>query len=90
MRFQKKRKEEYKEQIISLLKSKKKLPWTLEIAKEIGRDNDYIMKLMKELRDEGKVVEIKEGKRIVIINYHKRRKWKIMDAQDMNDGEKDE
>jgi len=75
MKITKKRKEKYMEQIITLLELKQVPLWTLDISNEIGRDDEYVMKLMKELRNKGKVCEIRGNEKG--IKYLQRRKWKI-------------
>jgi len=79
MRISKEKKDKISEQILALLYSTNPKPlFTLHIAKEIARDEEFVKKLLLELKEKKMVVEIK--KNIKGIPYLKRSRWKISDA----------
>lgn len=66
-----------KEEILSILnESPLKARFTNEIAKELIRDNEFTLKLLMEMRDNGHLKEIRVNKG----SYKVRRKWRISDV----------
>ncbi len=76
MYISKEKKEKISEQILAHLYLKNPKPiFTFHIAKEIARDEEFVKKLLKELKKKELVIEIKknpEGK-----EYTKRSRWKL-------------
>lgn len=76
MYISKEKKEKISEQILAHLYFKNPKPiFTFHIAKEIARDEEFVKKLLKELKKKELVIEIKknpEGK-----EYIKRSRWKL-------------
>ena len=76
MNISKEKKEKISEQILTYLYSNNPRPsFTSHIAKEIARDEEFIKKLLLELKKKGAVVEIKknlQGK-----DYKKRPRWRL-------------
>ena len=72
MKYTKNRKNKVKEKIIEVLKNCEKPLWTLEISNAIGKDDEFVFKILKELKEENIVIELsKDGK------YKRRRKWRL-------------
>ncbi len=70
------KKEKIKEEILSLLyESSPRSLFTIQIAEEIIRDNEFTKKLLLELRSKNLVEEVKKSKEGS--NYLKRIKWKL-------------
>jgi len=64
-----------KNDIMSILHEASLKPlYTIAIADELRRDNEFTLKLLLELKDQNLVEEIKKGKRG---DYLARRKWRI-------------
>ncbi len=79
MKISEKKREKISEQILSLLYpiSPKSL-FTSNIAQEIARDEEFIKKLLLDLKSKNLVIEIKKNPKGV--SYLKRSRWKISDA----------
>ena len=70
------KKEKIKEEILSLLyESSPRSLFTIQIAEEIIRDNEFTKKLLLELKSKSLVEEIKRSKGGS--TYLKRTKWKL-------------
>ncbi len=79
MKISEKKKEKISEQIVSFLYSvSPKLLFTSQIAQEIARDEEFIKKLLLELKKKNLVVEITKNPKGV--SYLKRSRWKISDV----------
>jgi hypothetical protein len=64
------------EQILAhLYNSNPKPLFTSHIAKEIARDEEFVKKLLIELKEKKLIIEIKKNKKG--INYIKRSRWKL-------------
>ena len=71
--------EKISEQILSYLYSiSPKTSFTAHIAREMIRDEEFIKKVLIDLRKKGMVLEIKKNPKGK--NYLKRSRWKISDA----------
>lgn len=78
MRISEKKKEKIYEQIILFLYSIYPKPvFTINIAKEIARDEEFTKKLLIELKKKKIIVEIKKNPKGV--PYLKRSRWKLND-----------
>ena len=78
MKISKKKKEKVSEQILALLFSiNPKSLFTLHIAQEIARDEEFIKKLLLDLKKKKLVVEIKKNPKGV--PYLRRSRWKLKD-----------
>lgn len=78
MKISTKKKEKIFEQILALLYSITPKPlFTLHIAQEIARDEEFIKKLLLELKRKKLVVEIKKNPSG--IPYLRRSRWKLSD-----------
>ena len=76
MKISNKKKEKIKEQILSyLFLENPKSIYTAHIAQEIARDEEFIKKLLLELKDKGLVLEIKKNKQG--LNYKRRARWRL-------------
>lgn len=79
MKISEEKKDKISEQIVAFLYSQSpKLLFTVEIAHEMARDEEFIKNLLNELKKKNLVAEIKknpQGK-----EYTKRSRWKISDA----------
>ena len=76
MKISTKKKEKISEQILTLLYSINPKPlFTLHIAQEIARDEEFIKKLLLELKNKKLVVEIKKNPKGV--SYIRRSRWKL-------------
>lgn len=79
MKISKEKKEKILEQILALLYSSSPRPmFTLHIAKEMARDEEFVKKLLLELKDKKMVVEIKKNPKG--ISYLRRSRWKLSDG----------
>lgn len=79
MKISEKKKEKISEQIIAFLYSQSPKPlFTVEVAHEMARDEEFIKKLLIELKNKNLVAEIKKNPRGK--EYVKRSRWKISDA----------
>jgi len=79
MKISQEKKEKISEQILALLYSVNPKPlFTLHIANEIARDEEFIKKLLLELKNKKLVVEIKKNPQGV--PYIKRSRWKLSDV----------
>jgi len=78
MRISEEKKEKIYEQILALLYSVSPKPlFTLNIAKEIARDEEFIKNLLLELKKKELIVEIKKNSQGIV--YLKRSRWKLTD-----------
>ncbi len=78
MKISAKKKEKISEQILALLFSTTPKPlFTLHIAKEIARDEEFVKKLLLDLKIKKLVVEI--NKNPFGIPYKRRSRWKLSD-----------
>jgi hypothetical protein len=79
MKISEKKKEKISEQIMALLYSQSpKLLFTVEIAHEMARDEEFVKKLLIGLKTKNLVTEIKKNPKGK--EYTKRSRWKISDA----------
>jgi hypothetical protein len=73
------KKEKISEQIMAFLYSiAPKSAYTSHIAKEIARDEEFIKKILEDLKKKSLIVEIRKNKKGD--NYSRRIRWKIADA----------
>jgi hypothetical protein len=78
MRISNEKKEKIYEQILALLYSVSPKPlFTLNIAKEIARDEEFIKSLLLELKRKELIIEIKKNPQGTV--YLKRSRWKLTD-----------
>ena len=78
MRISKEKREKIYEQILAFLFSISPKPlFTLNIAKEIARDEEFVKFLLLELKKKDLVIEIKKNPEG--IDYLKRSRWKLSD-----------
>lgn len=78
MKISNKKKEKIHEQILAILYSiAPKSLFTSHIAQEIARDEEFIKKLLLELKKKKLIIEIKKNPKG--IPYLKRSRWKISD-----------
>jgi Mn-dependent DtxR family transcriptional regulator len=75
-RISQKNKEKIAKQIYDLLKISDPL-FTAEIARQISRDEEFVKKLLEEMRDLGIVKMINQN--TYGQEYSRRRKWKLAD-----------
>ncbi len=76
MRISKEKRDKILEQILSYLYQVfPKYPFTAEIAKEIARDEEFIKKLLFELKDNGLIITIKKNRKGDI--FSRRIKWRL-------------
>lgn len=79
MRISDEKKEKIYEQILALLYSVSPKPlFTLNIAREIARDEEFIKSLLLELKKKELILEIKKNPKGV--SYLKRSRWKLSDS----------
>ncbi|MBU4070026.1 MAG: hypothetical protein KJ646_03505 [Nanoarchaeota archaeon] len=79
MKISDKKREKISEQIIDLLYSiNPKSLFTLHIAQEIARDEEFIKKLLLNLKNKGIITEIKKNPQGIL--YKKRSRWTLSDA----------
>lgn len=78
MKISIKKREKISEQILATLFAVNPKPlFTSQIAQEIARDEEFIKKLLLELRENGLVIEIK--KNLKGIPYIRRSRWRLSD-----------
>ena len=78
MKISEQKKEKISEQILAYLFSVNPKPlFTLHIAQEIARDEEFVKKLLLDLKKKGFVVEIKKNPQG--IQYQRRSRWKLSD-----------
>ena len=79
MRISQEKREKISEQILNLLYMINPKPiFTSHIAKEVARDEEFIKKILLELKNKKLVIEIKKNPKGVF--YLKRSRWKISNA----------
>lgn len=79
MKISHKKVEKISEQILSLLYSiTPKSSFTSHIAREIARDEEFVKKLLLNLKNKKLVIEIKKNPKGV--SYLRRSRWKLSDA----------
>ena len=79
MKISNKKKEKISEQILALLYSTSpKNLFTSQIAEEIARDEEFIKKLLIELKEKKLIIEIKKNPHGII--YKRRSRWRLSDA----------
>jgi hypothetical protein len=79
MKISEKKKEKISEQIMAFLYSQSPKPlFTVEIAHEMARDEEFVKKLLVGLKTKNLVAEIKKNPKGK--EYTKRSRWKISDA----------
>jgi hypothetical protein len=87
MRLSKTKKDKISEQILFFLyQSFPKQPFTAEIAREIARDEEFIKKILIELKEKGFLVSIRKNKKGE--PFSRRIKWRLSnktyEAYDLN------
>lgn len=76
MKISDKKKEKISEQILNLLYSISPKPlFTAHIAKEIARDEEFVKRLLLELKNKKLIIEIKKNSKGKI--YLKRTRWRL-------------
>ncbi|HJO14679.1 MAG TPA: hypothetical protein QGG70_01375 [Candidatus Pacearchaeota archaeon] len=76
MRIGDQKKEKIVEQILHFLyQSFPKNPFTAEIAREIARDEEFVKKLLLELKEKNIVVAIRKNKEGIV--FSRKIKWKL-------------
>ena len=76
MRLSKEKRDKIAEQILSLLfHSFPKQLFTAEIAKEIARDEEFIKRILLELKDKNLVLSIKKNEKG--LNFIRRIRWQL-------------
>ncbi len=76
MKISQEKKDKIIEQILSFLyNSFPKEPFTAEIAKEIARDEEFVKRLLFELKEKNLVLPIKKNKKGE--SFSRRLKWKL-------------
>jgi len=79
MKISKEKKEKIYEQILAFLYSVSPKPlFTLNIAKEIARDEEFVKSLLLELKKKELLIEIKKNPKGM--PYSKRSRWKLSDS----------
>jgi len=74
MRISKSKKEKISEQVLLFLFTKSpQMMFTSHIAQEIARDEEFIKKILIELKNKNLIIEIKKNKEG--IDYKKRSRW---------------
>lgn len=78
MKISQEKKEKISEQILAFLySSSPKAIFTSHIAREIARDEEFVKKLLLDLKNKKLVIEIKKNPKGII--YIKRSRWKLSD-----------
>jgi len=78
MKISEKKREKISEQIISLLYSIiPKSLFTIEIAREIARDEEFTKELLLNLKQKNIIVEIKKNPKGIL--YLRRSRWRLRD-----------
>jgi len=76
MKLSKSKKDRISEQILSFLyHSFPKQPFTAEIAREIARDEEFVKRILFELKDKGLVVSVRKNSQGVV--FTRRSKWTL-------------
>jgi predicted transcriptional regulator with HTH domain len=76
MRISDQKKEKIAEQILHFLyQSFPKNPFTAEVAREIARDEEFVKKLLLELKEKNIVVAIRKNKNGMV--FSRKIKWKL-------------
>ena len=76
MKISKEKKDKILEQILMYLYTSNPKPvFTSKVAEEVARDEEYVKKLLLELKKKGLVVEIKKNPQGV--NYVRRSRWRL-------------
>ena len=76
MKLSQEKRDKISEQILSFLYHIfPKQPFTAEIAREIARDEEFIKKLLFELKEKGLVIVIRKGKKGLI--FTRRIRWRL-------------
>ncbi len=79
MKISEKKREKISEQILALIYSVSPKPiFTSHIAQEIARDEEFVKKLLLELKNKKLVIEVKKNPKGIL--YLRRSRWKISDA----------
>jgi hypothetical protein len=79
MKISKQKKDKISEQILALLYSVSPKPlFTLNIAQEIARDEEFVKSLLLELKKKELIIEIKKNPKG--FTYLKRSRWKLSDS----------
>lgn len=79
MKISQEKKEKISEQILAFLYSVNPKPiFTLYIAKEIARDEEFVKKILIELKEKKLVIEIKKNPKGT--QYLRRSRWKLDDS----------
>ena len=79
MKISNKKKEKISEQILSLLYSLNPKPlFTSQVAEEIARDEEFVKKLLLDLKEKKLIIEIRKNPKGV--QYIRRSRWKLGDA----------
>ena len=79
MKISKEKRDKISEQILAYLYSITPKPtFTSHIAKEIARDEEFIKKILLDLKKKKFVIEVKKNPEG--INYIKRSRWKLSDS----------
>lgn len=78
MRISKEKKNKISEQILAALYSKfPQLLFTSQVAAEIARDEEFVKKLLYELKEKRLIIEIRKNPKG--LDYKKRSRWKMDD-----------
>lgn len=78
MKISKQKKEKISEQILALLfQESPKLLFTSQIAKETARDEEFIKKLLIDLKKKDLVIEVKKSPKGIL--YSRRSRWSLSD-----------
>ena len=78
MKISKEKKEKIYEQILALLYSVSPQPlFTLNIAKELARDEEFVKSLLLDLKKKELIIEIKKNPSGLV--YLRRSRWKLTD-----------
>lgn len=79
MKISNQKKEKIYEQILAFLYSISPQPvFTLNIAQEIARDEEFVKSLLLDLKKKGVIIEIKKNPKG--FSYLRRSRWKLSDA----------
>jgi len=79
MKISKQKREKIYEQILAVLYSVSPKPlFTLNIAQELARDEEFVKSLLLELKKKELVIEIKKNPKG--LSYSKRSRWKLSDT----------
>ncbi len=76
MRISKSKKEKISEQVLLFLFTKSpQILFTSHIAREIARDEEFIKKILIELKNKNLIIEVKKNKEGIA--YKRRSRWKL-------------